>query len=564
MHPARFRTEIMAQSELYFAPLGGLGEIGMNAALYGLGRGKGGQWLMVDVGVSFGGPETPGVDLILPDIAFIEQERRNLAGIVITHAHEDHFGALATLWPRLGAPVYMTEFAASLLEIRRLQEPGSPKIPITIVKQGERVKIGGFDVEFVPVAHSIPESCALAIRTAAGTILHSGDWKTDPTPVVGLPTDEKRLKEIGDEGVLALVSDSTNVFRDGVSPSEADVSKALRELIAASPGRVAITTFASNVARMRSVAEAATACGREVICVGRAMDRVVQVAGEMGMLAGLPAFRPADAYGYLPPDKVVALLTGSQGEPRAALARIARDDHRDLVLGEGDTVIFSSKIIPGNERDIFTLINDLVELGVKVITEKDAFTHVSGHPNRDELKKMYEWVRPTYAVPVHGEARHLEEHADFALSLGVRDAIAPRNGDLIRLAPGEPEVIDEAPSGRLLLDGNLLMPEGAAPMRERRKLSFAGLVAIAVAIDEHGSLPAPPAVTLVGAPKEAPGVEDIAALMAERAERAVMGLAKTKRLDDEAIDLAVTRAVRTGMTEIWGKRPGVAVMIQRV
>jgi ribonuclease J len=563
MHPARFRTEIMAQSELYFAPLGGLGEIGMNAALYGLGRGKGGQWLMVDVGVSFGGPETPGVDLILPDIAFIEQERRNLAGIVITHAHEDHFGALATLWPRLGAPVYMTEFAASLLEIRRLQEPGSPKIPITIVKQGERVKIGGFDVEFVPVAHSIPESCALAIRTAAGTILHSGDWKTDPTPVVGLPTDEKRLKEIGDEGVLALVSDSTNVFRDGVSPSEADVSKALRELIAASPGRVAITTFASNVARMRSVAEAATACGREVICVGRAMDRVVQVAGEMGMLAGLPAFRPADAYGYLPPDKVVALLTGSQGEPRAALARIARNEHPDVTLGKGDRVIFSSRTIPGNEKEVGAIINGLYLQGVEVITDRTHLVHVSGHPRRDEMRRLYEWIRPKVAVPAHGEAAHLTEHAAFAAAAGVPQVVRALNGDVVRLT-GDAGIVDQVQAGRLYKDGDILVSSKDRAVPERKKLSFAGVVSVAIAVDANGALMSDAEVLTAGLPTKTGEGEDFDTFITETAEEILENLPKAKRRDPDAIRQALERGLRNAIQQEWDKKPLCHILVTLV
>jgi ribonuclease J len=552
----------MAREELVFLPLGGSGEIGMNMNLYGFGPPHARKWIMIDCGVAFGDLSTPGVEVICPDPAFILEDKKNLLALILTHGHEDHIGAVALLAPEFKCPVYATAFTAKLVESKLEERQAS--LSLKVIDLGARLKIGPFDLEFVTLTHSIPEPNGVIIRTPLGVVLHTGDWKIDPEPTLGPVTDSPTLRALGDAGVLAMVCDSTNVLSSGESGSEMRVKESLTKLIAAQNGRVAVTTFASNVARVVSVCEAAYAADRSVCLLGRSMLRIVGAARDVGLLPEDVKFVEPEQAGYLPPEHVLYLCTGSQGEPRAALARIARDDHRDLVLGEGDTVIFSSKIIPGNERDIFTLINDLVELGVKVITEKDAFTHVSGHPNRDELKKMYEWVRPTYAVPVHGEARHLEEHADFALSLGVRAAIAPRNGDLIRLAPGEPEVIDEAPSGRLLLDGNLLMPEGAAPMRERRKLSFAGLVAIAVAIDEHGSLPAPPAVTLVGAPKEAPGVEDIAALMAERAERAVMGLAKTKRLDDEAIDLAVTRAVRTGMTEIWGKRPGVAVMIQRV
>jgi ribonuclease J len=554
----------MSQTDLYFAPLGGLGEIGMNAALYGLGRGKGGQWLMVDVGVSFGGPDTPGVDLILPDISFIEKERKNLAGIIITHAHEDHFGALATLWPKLGAPVYMTEFAAGLLEIRRLQEPGSPKIPITVVKQGGRVQIGGFDVEFIPVAHSIPESCALAIRTAAGTVLHSGDWKTDPNPVVGLTTDEKRLREIGDEGVLALVSDSTNIFRDGSSPSEAEVGKALKELIATSPGRVAVTTFASNVARMRSVAEAAVACGREVVCVGRAMDRVVQVAGEMGMLKGLPPFRSVDSYGYLPPDKVVALLTGSQGEPRAALARIARNEHPEVTLSKGDRVIFSSRTIPGNEKEVGAIINGLYLQGIEVITDRTHLVHVSGHPRRDEMRRLYDWIRPKVAVPAHGEAAHLTEHAAFAKAAGVPHVIRALNGEVVQLTGEAPGVVDQVQSGRIYKDGDILVTAKDRTIPERRKLSFAGVVSVAVAVDVNGTLMSDTEVLTAGLPPKTGDGEDFDTFITEIAEELLENLPKAKRRDPQAIKQALERGLRNSIQQEWDKKPVCHVLVTLV
>jgi ribonuclease J len=552
-----------SSQDLYFVPLGGLGEIGMNAALYGLGRGKGGQWLMVDVGVSFGGPETPGVDLVLPDIAFAERERKNLAGIVITHAHEDHFGALAALWPRLGVPVYMTAFAAGLLEIRRLQEPGAPKIPITVVKQGDRVRIGGFDVEFIPVAHSIPESCALAIRTSAGTVLHTGDWKTDPTPVVGLPTDENRLREIGDEGVLAIVADSTNIFRDGVSPSEADVAKALTDLIKASPARVAVTTFASNVARMRSVAEAALACGREVVCIGRAMDRVVQVAGELGMLKGLPPFRSLDAYGYLPPDKVVALLTGSQGEARAALARVARNEHPEVTLSPGDRVIFSSRTIPGNEKEVGAIINNLYRQGIEVITDRTHLVHVSGHPRRDEMKQLFEWVRPRVAVPAHGEAAHLSEHAAFARAQGVPTVIRAFNGDMVRLS-GDAGVVDQVTVGRVYRDGDLMVSATDRTLPERRKLSFAGVVSVAVAIDERGTLMSDAEVRTAGLPVKTGDGQDFEAFVLETAEDLLESLPKKKLQDPEAVRQILERGLRNSIAQEWDKKPMIHAMVTLV
>jgi len=552
----------MAKDEFVFLPLGGSGEIGMNMNLYGFGPPTARKWIMIDCGVMFGDLSTPGVELICPDPTFILEERDNLLALILTHGHEDHIGAVGLLAPDFKCPVYATAFTAKLVD-SKLEERGA-KLDMRVIDVGARLKIGPFDIEFVTLTHSIPEPNGVIIRTPLGNVLHTGDWKIDPEPTLGPVTDSPRLKAIGDEGVLAMVCDSTNVLSAGASGSEMRVKESLTKLIALEEGRVAVTTFASNVSRVVSICEAAYASDRSVCLLGRSMLRIVGAARDIGLLpAGLKFVEPGEA-GFLPREHVLYLCTGSQGEPRAALSRIARDDHRDLVLTEGDTVIFSSKIIPGNERGIFALINDLVDLGVKVITEKDAFTHVSGHPNRDELKRMYEWVRPRYAIPVHGEARHLERHADFALTLGVKDAIAPRNGDLIRLSPGEPAVIDEVPAGRWMLDGDLLLPEGAGPLRERRKLSVAGAVSVALALDEHGDVATVPAVAIVGAPREAPGADDIVALVAEKAAAAARGLSKKQRLDDEAVELAVTRAVRTVITGIWGKRPAVAVLIQRV
>ncbi|HNS85682.1 MAG TPA: ribonuclease J [Parvularculaceae bacterium] len=552
----------MAKDELVFLPLGGSGEIGMNMNLYGFGPPHNRKWIMIDCGVMFGDLATPGVELICADPTYILEEKKNLLGLVLTHGHEDHIGAVGLLAPELGCPVYATPFTAKLVE-SKLEERGV-EIDMRVINLGARLDIGPFDLEFVTLTHSIPEPNGVIIRTPLGVVLHTGDWKIDPEPTLGPVTDSPTLRAIGDAGVLAMVCDSTNVLSSGESGSEMRVKESLIKIIAEQPGRVAVTTFASNVSRVVSICEAAYAADRAVCLLGRSMLRIVGAARDVGLLPeGVSFVEPAEA-GFLPRDKVLYLCTGSQGEPRAALARIARDDHRDLVLTEGDTVIFSSKIIPGNERGIFTLINDLVELGVKVITEKDAFTHVSGHPNRDELKKMYEWVRPKYSIPVHGEARHLEAHADFAMTLGVDDALAPRNGDLIRLAPGAPAVIDETPAGRWMLDGDILMPEGSGPMRERRKLSYAGIVSVGLAIDEHGGAAAPPAVAIIGAPKEAPGVDDLADLIAEKAEAALHALSNSKRRDDAAVELAVTRAVRNEMIAAWGKRPGVAILIQRV
>src|SRR6266581_632888 len=443
-----------ASGEFVFAPLGGVGEIGMNLSIYGLGPERSRTWIAVDFGVSFGGEEDlPGIDLVLPDIRFLVEERRNLAGIVLTHAHEDHFGAILDLWPRLRVPIYATPFTAALFTAKRLGEPGAPDISVNVVPLGARFSLGPFDIELVSVAHSIPESNALIIRTPLGAVLHTGDWKLDPTPVIGLPTEEGKLKALGDEGALALIGDSTNAVREGRSPSEADVAKSLAELVAASPGRVAVTTFASNVARIRSAAEAAFAAGREVVVIGRAMERVVQVARETGYLDGIGEFRGPDVYGHLPPDKVLALCTGSQGEPRAALARIALDEHPDVSLTKGDRVIFSSRTIPGNEKAVGRVVNGLVRQGVEVISDRTHLVHVSGHPRRSELADMFSWVKPRIAIPVHGEALHLAEHAALARSLGVPATIVCSDGDLIKLAPEPTGIIDEVPAARLYKDG---------------------------------------------------------------------------------------------------------------
>ena len=549
-----------SDSELVFVALGGLGEIGMNCALYGVG-GKRKKWLMVDIGVSFGGLDTPGVDLIMPDIRFAESVRKDLEAIIITHVHEDHYGALVDLWPRLGCPVYMTQFGADLLEARRLSEPGAPRIPVKIIKQGDRLTIGAFDVEFVAVAHSIPEACALAIQTEHGTVVHTGDWKIDASPVLGLPTDEKRLIEIGDRGVLALICDSTNVMRDGVSPSETEVAQHLATLIKAAPGRVAITTFASNVARIRSVALAAMECNREVVLVGRAMDRVSVVARELGMLHGLPPFRGQDAYGYLPRDKVVVLLTGSQGEPRAALARVAADQHPEVTLNAGDRVVFSSRTIPGNEKEVGRIQNELVKQGIEIITDRDELVHVSGHPRRAELAKMYDWLKPQIAIPAHGEALHLTAHAKFAKAQGVPNVVRAFNGEMVRLAPGKPEISDHVQAGRLYKDGSIFVGMNDAALAERRKLGFSGAISIAIAIDEKGEIVTDPEVAIIGVPAKTVDGEPMIEFIQDAVDECVDNLPVKKRRDSDAVRSAVERSVKATMRDLWDKKPIVQVLV---
>ena len=550
--------------EFVFAPLGGLGEIGMNCALYGYGPPRARKWLMVDLGVAFAGDDLPGVDLIMPDLGFIEKVKKDLVGIILTHAHEDHIGALAELWPSLGVQVYASPFAVGLAEARRLGEPGAPKIPLRIVKPGARLEIGPFDVEFVPVAHSIPESSALAIRTPAGLIVHTGDWKIDTTPVLGLPTDEARLTALGDEGVLALICNSTNVLREGESPSERDVAAVLRDLVAKARGRVVITTFASNVARLRSAAEAGFAAGRQVCILGRAMERVVAVARELGMLEGVPAFLGMDAFERLPRNKALALATGSQGEPRAALARMAEDQHPTAELSPGDTVIFSSRTIPGNEKAVGRLVNAFATRGVEVLTDRNALVHVSGHPRRAELAKMYAWLRPKIAVPAHGEPLHLSEHVAFARAQGVPQVLRAFNGDLVRFFPGDVAAIGKVGRGKRLKDGEILLPADQECVAQRRKLSFAGVVSIALALTPKGEMAGDPDVMIAGLPERTRDGAGFDEIINSAIFETFEGLPRGKRRDPEAISSAIERGVRNSVNAVWGKKPQVHVLVVEV
>ncbi|MEQ9144659.1 MAG: ribonuclease J [Parvibaculaceae bacterium] len=550
--------------ELVFLPLGGTGEIGMNLNLYGFGPEEARQWIMVDLGVTFADGRTPGVDVIMADPAFIEEHRDGLLAIVLTHAHEDHIGAVAHLWPRLKCPVYATPFTAELVKGKLIEAGLEQVVPLNIVELSSRFTIGPFDIEFVTLTHSIPEPNALAIRTALGTVMHTGDWKIDPDPVVGDDIDRKRLAEIGDEGVRAIVCDSTNVFSPGEAGSEADVGKSLTTLIGELEARVAVTTFASNVARLESIIRAAEANDRHVVLVGRSMFRVIAAARDTGYLKNLPPFVDADEAGYLPRDKVLYLCTGSQGEPRAALARIAADTHPDIVLEEGDTVIFSSRIIPGNDVAIFEMQNDLARSGVRVITEKDHFVHVSGHPCRDELTAMYQWIKPEVSIPVHGEARHLLEHAALAKELQVPEALVLQNGKMVRIAPGPAEIIDEVPWGRVVLDGDVLVPSWDAGIQERRRLSFGGAVFVSVALDDKGNVRGDPEVRLIGLPER----DGYGVRFEERAydalDSALDQLPLRKRGDDEQVAEYLRRAVRGAIRREWGKKSAVEVIVTRV
>jgi ribonuclease J len=549
------------QGELVFAPLGGVGEIGMNLAIYGLGDRRRRTWLIVDVGVSFAQEENlPGIDLIFPDIRYLVEERRNIAGIVLTHAHEDHYGAMLDLWPKLNVPVYATPFTAALLAAKRQGEYGAPDIPVTEIALGSRFNVGPFDIELVSVAHSIPESNSLILRTSHGNVLHTGDWKLDPTPVLGLPTDETKLRAFGAEGCHVLIGDSTNAVREGRSPSESDVARSLADLIVKAPRRVAVTTFASNVARIKAVADAARRAEREIVVVGRAMERVIAVARETGYLDGVQPFHGMDVYGHLPPDKVVALCTGSQGEPRAALARIAQDEHPEVALSKGDRVIFSSRPIPGNEKAIGRIINGLIDQGVEVITDRTHLVHVSGHPRQAELEDMLGWVKPRNVIPVHGEPLHLSEHAALARRLGAR-TLAIRNGDLIRLAPGDPEIIDEVPAGRTYKDGSLLIQAESRTVADRKRLSFSGIISVALAINDKGALLADPEIELIGIPDNTADGEPMENIAYNAVVETFDSLPKPRRRDPDSIAEAIRRGVRAAVAQHWRKKPNVTVHI---
>ncbi|MCX7305088.1 MAG: ribonuclease J [Hyphomicrobiales bacterium] len=549
--------------ELVFVPLGGVGEIGMNFALYGFGPASAREWIVVDVGVTFPDASLPGVDLVLPDTRFIEQQLKSLRGIVITHAHEDHYGALLDIWPRLKAPVWMTPFAAGLLEAKRQGEYNAPKIPVTIYRAGETFEIGPFKIEAVPVSHSIPEPVSLAITTPLGTVIHTGDWKLDPAPEIGPMTDEARFRALGDAGVLALICDSTNAMREGESPSEQAVGVGLRGVIEKAPGRVAVTTFSSNVGRIRSIAEAARDTGRQVLVLGRSLKRMISVAGELGYMEGIPEFIGEEDYGFIPRENLVIICTGSQGEARAALAKLARDEMKTVALSPGDIVVFSSRTIPGNEKAILEIKNQLIDQGIKIIEDSDALVHVSGHPRRSELRKMYEWTRPRIGIPVHGEAAHLVAQGALMAQSGIPEVAQVRDGDMIRLAPGAAEILEKVPFGRIYKDGRLIGDDEVMGIRERRKLSFAGHVAVNVVLDEKYEMAGDPDIVAIGVAKIDGRGEDIEGLMLDAAVGAIDSIPRQRRKDLDLVQEAVRRAVRGSANEIWGKKPLVTVFVTR-
>ena len=542
--------------DLAFLPLGGTGEIGMNMNLYRYGD----RWLAVDCGIGFGGGELPEVEIMMPDPGFISERRDRLLGLVITHAHEDHIGAVAHLWRRLRCPVYATPFAASVLRRKLGEAQLLNEVKLHVVPPGGRIELPPFSLQFIPVSHSLPEAQALVVRTPAGTILHTGDWKLDPQPLIGPPTDEAAFARLGDEGVLAMVCDSTNALVDGRSGSEASVRPALAALIRPLRGRVAVTCFASNVARVESIALAARDAGRSVALVGRSLRNLEAAARECGYLRTIPEFVPEDDAGSIPDDNLLMIVTGSQGEPRSALARIALDTHPNIALGEGDTVIFSSRVIPGNDHAIAAVQANLARRGCRIVTDADAEIHVSGHPARDEMRRLYELVRPRFSVPVHGEWRHLSSHAALARELGTTP-ILMEDGDILSLAPGRPEVVDSAPVGRLALDGNRLVPLGGEVLTARRRMLFNGVVLGSLAVDRRGEIMGRPQVSAPGLfEPEDPETERIATDFAQ----GLHDLPPALRREDSSLHDAARAALRRALGRKLQKRPVVDVHLIRV
>lgn len=550
------------KAEMVMVPLGGVGEIGMNCMMYGYGLPGDYRWIMVDLGLTFAGPREPGVEIIVPDITFAENEKHNIEAIILTHAHEDHYGAIPDLWESLEVPIYATPFTASMLRAKLSREGLENVVPIKEVSRRAKFDVGPFSVEMIDMAHSIPEPLGLHIKTDAGTLFHTGDWKLDPDPIVGPPTDENRIKELGNEGIDILVCDSTNATREGTSISEVDVAKTIKDIIANAKQRVVVTTFASNVARIKSVAEAAYASGRYVILAGRALERVVNIAKETGYIPEDYAFLSDEDFQHLPSKECVVLATGSQGEGRAAMARIAEGSHPKIKLKPKDMVIFSSRTIPGNERSVGYIINLLAGMDLNIVTESDAPVHVTGHPRRGELEQLYSWVKPNVLVPVHGEEHHLRSQAEFAKSKGIQKIQMVRNGQLASILPAYPKIIDEVPNGRLYKDGYFILEDDES-IRVRRKISTLGTFTVSLVVDKKGDLIAAPSWSELGVPHEKDSGE-----LNEIVEKAINGTFKSipakRRSDKKTLKEALRRSIRAALREYWGKKPVVTIHLHQI
>ncbi len=550
--------------DLLFLPLGGAGEIGMNLSLYG----HAGKWLMVDLGVSFGDETMPMIDVFMADPSWIEQRSKDLCGLVLTHAHEDHLGAVQYLWPKLRCPIYASPFAVRVLH-NKLHEAGLAGIvPVHEVPVGGKFTVGPFNLEFISVTHSIPEPNSLAIRTKAGNILHTGDWKFDPDPLIQDPADYDAFRKFGGEGVLAVVGDSTNIFNEGDSGSEADVRSTLMELIGTYKRKVAVACFATNLARVESIALAAKAHGRHVALAGRSLERMDKIARSLGYLSGVDPFLSDHDAGYLPENEILYICTGSQGEPRAALARIAQGEHPHVTLGKGDVILFSSRVIPGNEKPIFRMQNKLAALGVEIVTDRNHHIHVSGHPAREEVRRLYQLVRPQMIVPVHGETRHLLHHSLFAKECGVDQSIVVENGQVLRLDADCTEIIDHVPTGRLGLDGKngdgyRLLPLDGEQLKMRRRMVFNGAAVVTVVMDRAGKMLADPVLSapgLLDTDLEQDRIDDLL----DDIREAVMELPATVRRDDVVVHETIRVTTRRGLVALTGHKPVTDVHLVRV
>ncbi|MEM7547202.1 MAG: ribonuclease J [Pseudomonadota bacterium] len=551
-------------AKLVYVALGGAGEIGMNMYLYGYGPAKDRRWIMVDCGVSFGDMDSaPGVDLVMPDTDFVREIGSRLEAVFITHAHEDHIGAIGRLWPHIKAKFVSAPLFTAEIARRKMNEVDAPAQVVRTADWDTPVEAGPFKVSFLRVTHSIPDPAMLLIETPAGRIVHTGDFKLDPAPIIGEPTDMDRLRQIGDEGLLAVMSDSTNIFEDGEAGGEQPLRPHLERLIKGAKGAVAATTFASNVARLKTLAEAADACGRSVVVAGRAMSRMIETAVETGALKGFPPIVADDRTDGIPSENLFYLITGSQGEGRAALARIASDTHPTVSLTDGDLVLFSSKTIPGNEKEVYRLYNLLSEKGVEVVDSDMEPIHVSGHGRRDEIERIYKALRPQFAVPLHGEHRHLVEHARLAKGWGAASIVAP-NGAMVALDGNKPQVIDHVETGRLYLDGETLVGAMDGVIRARLKLARQGHVSVSLVLDMEGELFADPAVQVNGGPDMPRGETPLFELIADRVDAAI-GTASRKELrSDQALEELTQRVTRKVCSETWGKKPVVTVLITRL
>ena len=553
----------MSKEELLFCPLGGSGEIGMNMNLYAYGKEDNQKWIIVDLGVTFADDSIPGIDLIMPDPGFIIDKKDNLLGIVLTHAHEDHIGAVAHIWPELKCKLFATPFTAALITEKFKEKKIDISSFLKIVPLNSKIKLGEFDIDFVTLTHSILEPNGLSIKTPLGTILHTGDWKIDPNPLIGNKIDQEKLEKIGDAGVSAMICDSTNIFSPGRAGSESDVRDSLLRIMELKTKRILVTSFASNVARMESIFYCAKKTGRSICLVGRSMHRIFKVAKKCGYLKGLiEPLEPRDAK-KIAKNKILYLATGSQGEPMGAMNRIVNGSHPEVFLEDGDCVIFSSKIIPGNEKKLYNLQNQIVKNNIEIISEENAFVHVSGHPNRDDLKDMYKWVKPKSIIPVHGEHRHMQEHVKFAKEMQVPKTLLIENGDIIKLLPGEaPKVVDKAPSGRVYLDGSVNVETDSQSIKDRKNLSVNGYLEITLLVSNNGKIKKP-IISFRGIPENQnndPFVFDM--------EDEIFNICRTFSLDNKNQQRNLIETIKSNCRRIvrekTGKRPFTNINIVRI